>query len=259
MSRRVIVSSDRTELAAFAAAMFTEIQSAAVTERGKVTVALAGGSTPRDTYQRLRNIDWSKSQLFFGDERFVAFNDPSSNYGMVQASLLEPESVPDSSVFPVTTGLATADDAVQAYERTLMQEFGLPNLEMPPRFDLILLGLGSDGHTASLFPGAPSLNVDDRWVVASPPGTLPPPVERITMTFPVLNAAREVVFLVSGRDKASIVREVLQSPAGRDTHPSEGVSPSDGRVTWLLDREAASQLTIGGRPYDGALGEIPIN
>ena len=118
-----------------------------------------------------------------------------------------------------------------------------PPRGLPPRFDLILLGLGDDGHTASLFPGAPSLAVTDAWVVPSPPGTLPPPVDRLTFTFPLLNAARQVAFLVSGDKKAAIVQEVLEGHRSREVHPAEGVQPTDGILTWLLDEAAARRLS----------------
>ena len=112
----------------------------------------------------------------------------------------------------------------------------------PPALDLILLGMGDDGHCASLFPGMPTLHVEDRWVVSSPPGTLPPPVDRITCTFPVLNAARQVVFLVNGEKKAAPVQDIFEGGAGIDQHPAAGVRPTNGTLTWLLDEAAASRL-----------------
>ncbi|MDQ2798408.1 MAG: 6-phosphogluconolactonase, partial [Armatimonadota bacterium] len=129
------------------------------------------------------------------------------------------------------------------YADTLRQFFQIPIGASPPQFDLILLGLGRDGHAVSLFPASPSLDVTDRWVVSNPPGTLPPPVDRITMTFPVLNAARSVAFLVSGEDKNEIVQAVLEGNAPRDVYPAVGVQPERGELTWLLDKAAAGLLT----------------
>jgi 6-phosphogluconolactonase len=156
--------------------------------------------------------------------------------------------VPADRVYPVPVQGATADDAAAAYEETLVTVLGARDRRRPPRFDLILLGLGDDGHTASLFPHAASLSVTDRWVVASPPGTLPPPVDRITLTYPVLNAARRVIFLVSGEKKAVILQEVLEGQPRPEERPAAGVRSGatpgavNGTVEWLVDEAAARRL-----------------
>jgi 6-phosphogluconolactonase len=124
--------------------------------------------------------------------------------------------------------------------------FGTEGSPDPPRFDLILLGLGEDGHTASLFPGAASLWVTDRWVVASPPGILPPPMDRITLTFPLLNAAREILFLASGQHKAEALHDVLEGQPSPEERPAMGVCPVDGILTWFVDEVAASRPTRSG-------------
>jgi 6-phosphogluconolactonase len=191
-------------------------------------------------------MDWAQTYLFFGDERFVRPDDPSSNFALVRRTLLAPASVPAGHAFPVPTQLETAAAAAGEYAATLARAFGIVESRVPPRFDLILLGLGEDGHTASLFPGAASLRVTDRWAVASPPGALPPLVERITMTFPVLNAAREIVFLVSGETKAEALRDVLEGQPTREKRPAVGVRPAEGTLTWLVDEAAASRLTRSG-------------
>lgn len=242
---------DSDELAAHAADHIVRIAQDAIRVRGRAMQALAGGSTPKKTYRLLaqpahRRIDWAHTYLFFGDERFVPPNDPSSNFAMVQRTLLEPASVPAGHVFPVPTQLGTAAAAAQEYAATLTRTFGIGESGDPPRFDLILLGLGDDGHTASLFPGAASLWVTDRWVVASPPGTLPPPVERITLTFPVLNAAREILFLVAGQNKAEALQDVLEGQPSREERPAACICPVDGTLTWLVDEAAASRLTRSG-------------
>ena len=178
-------------------------------EAGPRTVAIAGGSTPRPVYERLAGIayPWEEVDVFFGDERCVPSDHPESNYGMAKAALLD---LVDARVHPMH-----ACDP-EAYERELHKVFG----EGIPRFDLIFLGIGTDGHTASLFPGRPELDIEDRLVAyVSEPG-LPPPVPRMTLTFPVLRAGKLVAFLVSGQDKRERVRQLLDGediPAARVT------------------------------------------
>ena len=155
---------------------------------------------------------------------------------MARLSLIDAIPIPGANVHPVRTDLPSPAEAAADYHDALIREFG----EGPPRFDLILLGLGDDGHTASLFPGALALSAGDRWAINSPPGVLPPPVDRITLTFPVLNAARRVLFLVVGVGKADAVRDILDRGASVIDRPAAGVKPVDGEVTWLLDEAAAS-------------------
>ena len=158
-------------------------------------------------------------------------------------------SVPPSQVFPIPTDGPDAATAAAAYARTLATAFGIPPDGTPPRFDLILLGLGDDGHTLSLFPGKPALDVTDRLVVATPPGRLPPPVDRLTLTLPVVNAATRVVFLLAGAGKAATLRQVLR-PDGGDPSTSSGqallpaarVRPTDGTLLWLTDQAAAAEV-----------------
>jgi 6-phosphogluconolactonase len=249
MSSTVMVFKGSDDLAVHAADLIIQVAQDAIRVRGRAMLSLAGGSTPGKTYSLLAKpdrrgrIDWAHTYLFFGDERFVPPDDPSSNFAMVQRTLLEPASVPAGHVFPVPTQLGTAAAAAREYAATLTKVFEIGDRADPPRFDLILLGLGDDGHTASLFPGAASLWVTDRWAVASPPGTLPPPVARVTLTFPVLNAAREIVFLVSGQNKAEALRDVLEDEPGREKRPAACVCPVDGTLIWLVDDAAASRLT----------------
>ena len=250
MPSTVTIFKDSDDLAVHAADLITQATQEAIRARGRAMQALAGGSTPKKTYsllaqpERRSRIDWAHTYLFFGDERFVPLDDPSSNFAMVQRTLLAPVSVPAGHAFPVPPQLGTA--AAAEYAATLTKAFGIGDSCDPPRFDLILLGLGEDGHTASLFPGAVSLWVTDRWVVASPAGTLPPPVERITLTFPVLNAARAILFLVSGQNKAAALHDVLEGQPSREERPAVGVCPVDGTLTWFVDEAAASRLTPSG-------------
>ena len=236
-------------LAAKAAEMVAECAKEAIQQRGRFTLVLSGGATPEKTYKLLAEpawstaFDWSKTYIFFGDERFVRSGDVRSNYRMARNALLIRVPVPPSQVFPIPTQASAAAEVAAKYAAELARFFS-PDADQkaPPRFDLILLGLGEDGHTASLFPGAPALRADDVWVTWSRPGALPPPVDRITLTYPVLNAARHVVFLVSGVKKAAALRDVLEGEATREDRPAGGVRPTDGTLTWLVDEEAAKLL-----------------
>ncbi len=248
----VTIVRDSARLAEHAADLIIAAAQAAIQAHGRAMLALAGGSTPEQTYRvlaqsdRSSRIDWVHTYLFLGDDRFVPVDDPSSNFAMIQRTLLAPVGVDAVHAYPVPTHLGAAAEAAAAYAATLAEAFGVGDSGQPPRFDLILLGLGKDGHTASLFPRAASLTIADQWVVAVPPGALPPPVERITLTLPVLNAARAILFLVSGRDKAEVLQDVLEGRPAREERPAVGVRPMNGTVTWLVDQAAASRLTRSG-------------
>ena len=246
----VEISRDAEALAAAAAELVIRAARDAIEKRGRFTLVLAGGSTPERTYslltgpERLPAVDWSKVFFFFGDERFVPPGDPASNYGMAQRSLLSRLPNAAARVYRIPTEEATSAEAAAAYSSALGRYFEqAPDSTPAPQFDLVLLGLGDDGHTASLFPGKPAVRVADRWVTSSPPGDLPPPVDRVTMTYPLLNAARHVVFLVAGEKKAIVVKEILKENPGRDKYPAAGIVPAAGSLTWLLDEAAASRLT----------------
>ena len=225
-----------------AADEFAALAAQAVQSHGRFTVALSGGSTPKSLYSLLAsgsipNIPWDKIFFFFGDERFVPPDHPDSNYRMVHETGLFSK-VFNDQVFRVPTEEKDADIAARDYEQTIQKFFNLKPGEFP-RFDLILLGLGPDGHTASLFPGTAALNEKNRLVVANW-------VEkfrsyRITFTLPVLDHAACDMFLVSGKDKADMVRQVL-ADKNADL-PSQKVHPVDGRLVWLLDAAAASRLS----------------
>ena len=249
MNRTITICNDADDLAARAAEVFTQAAQSAVEMRGRFVVALAGGSTPAKTYtllaakERISDIAWHRVYCFFGDERMVPADDERSNFGMARKTLLAHVPVPPSNLFAVDTALPTAADAAAAYRKTLTGFFGESAEHTPPIFDLILLGLGDDGHTASLFPGMPSLAVQNEFAAASPPGVLPPPVDRVTLTYPILNAARQVVFLVSGAKKADAVHAILDEAAPPETHPAAGIAPEHGALLWMLDREAAAKTS----------------
>jgi 6-phosphogluconolactonase len=243
----VNIYADSHALAVRAAEIVIQAARDAVAQRGRFTFVLSGGSTPEKTYallaeaDRAAAIDWPRVYLFFGDERLVPAEDPRSNFGLIRKNLLSRIPVPPANIFPVPTQGRNAAEASAAYAQMLAEFFSLSE-NIPPRFDLILLGLGGDGHIASLFPFADALYVTDTWATWTSPGTLPPPVDRITLTYPVLNAARQVVFLVSGRDKASALRDVLEGQASYEDRPAAGVRPADGALIWLVDKEAARLL-----------------
>jgi 6-phosphogluconolactonase len=226
-------------LAGAAAGEFAARAAEAIEERGRFTVVLAGGSTPKATYDILARdyagrIDWSKVHVFFGDERSVPPDDDDSNYKMAREALLD--HVPIGSVHRMQ-GELPPDDAAAAYEEELRGFFGPDEL---PKFDLILLGIGGDGHTASLFPETSALEVHDRLVVANP--VLKLETTRITLTVPVLNAAHAVYFLVAGEGKADALAHILGGDADPRAYPASLIQPQEG-PTWMLDQQAASGLT----------------
>lgn len=245
MSDQFLVFPDADALARAAAIELLGKAGAAIAERGVFTLALSGGSTPKKLYTLLAkdpafaSFPWAQTQLFFGDERHVPPDHPESNFRMVRESLLNSSLVPEANVHRVHAEAADAAQAAAEYEAALGRSFvGPARLDGIPRFDVILLGMGPDGHTASLFPGSPGLKEEKRWVIANPVEKFK--TDRITFTYPVLNAARCLLLLVAGADKKSMVREVLVAAHG--THPVERVQPRDGMKLWMLDQAAAAAL-----------------
>jgi 6-phosphogluconolactonase len=203
---------------------------------GAFTLCLAGGSTPRALFERLArdhrsDIPWAQTSVYWGDERYVPHSHPESNYRMARETLLDRVPILPSHIHPMPTFWPEPDRAARGYEATLTQRFG-----QHPRFDLVLLGLGADGHTASLFPHSPALAECDRWVVP----TLAPtePRRRLTLTFPVLNSAAQVFFLVAGAEKAEALRCALTPTAQREQCPAAGVRPTAGDAVWWADAAA---------------------
>lgn len=230
-------------LAASGAQAFAGVVRTAIAVRERCTVALSGGSTPRAMFQLLAqppyvaHIDWSKVFVFWGDERFVPPDDPESNYRMARESLLEHVALPAANIFPVPTVGSAPEEAAQAYAATISSFFD----STPPQFDLILLGMGPDGHTASLFPGHPEVvQPSDALVVAVHNSPKPPP-DRISFTYRLINAAQHVIVLVGGGDKASALRAVLAGPHDVVRLPIQGVRPQ-GQLTWLIDEAAGQEL-----------------
>jgi 6-phosphogluconolactonase len=223
-----------TELAGLAAE--------AVRTRGRFSVALSGGSTPRGLYSLLAggaasSIPWDKFFFFWSDERHVPPGHPDSNYRMAYEAMLSKVPVPPEHVFRIRGEENDADAAARAYEETLRTVFAVPSGAIP-RFDLILLGIGTEGHTASLFPGSPALEETKRLVVANRVEKLD--TERITFTYPLINHAACVMFLVSGTDKAEILERILEYPGDL---PAQRVRPVNGKLFWLADHAAAAKLS----------------
>lgn len=244
---RVVVVDDADALAREAAEEFERRAIAAVASRGRFTVALSGGSTPRRLYTLLadpagafhKTISWSRVHLFWSDERHVPPEDSRSNYRMARETLISRVPIPPDNVHRIEAELPDAAEAAARYDAGLARFFSLSPGEFP-RFDLMLLGVGPEGHTASLFPGTKALEVRDRRVVESWVPKLN--AFRITMTIPVFRRAAAVLFLISGEDKAPVLRTVFDPKGPPDALPCQLIRPDTGDLIWLVDRPAAAGL-----------------
>lgn len=244
-SAEIRVLTTPQELFAAAAEEIVRLADQAVSQHGRFTIALSGGSTPRNLYNLLATnarttLPWEKMFFFWGDERHVPPTDRESNYRMANEAMLSKVPVPAGNVFRFAGENPDADAAAQAYEKTLRKFFQLAP-DAVPQFDLILLGMGPDGHTASLFPGTPALQEKTRLAVASWVEKMK--TNRLTLTYPVLNAAHCVAFLVSGTEKAAVLQSVIEDNVSGEQYPAKLVHPSHGKLIWFLDRAAASALT----------------
>lgn len=210
------------------------------------SVALSGGSTPRRLYELMAEararVAWDRVHFFQVDERSVPPDDAESNYGMIRQALLDRVPLPEENFHRIAAEREDRDGAAREYAAVLDRVLRPPAGEWP-RLDLVFLGMGADGHTASLFPASPGLQEQKLWVR---PNYSPALGElRMTLTFPVLNAARQVIFLVSGEDKAETLRQVLEGP--REKFPAQGIHPVEGRLSWFVDKAAARLLTRPAR------------
>jgi 6-phosphogluconolactonase len=241
----VHIGRDANALMEATASRFSELCGAAIAARGRFTCALSGGSTPRQLFTLLANprlaarIDWSRVDFFWGDERCVPPDHPDSNYRMARETLLDAIKPAAERVHRMAGELAPELAATQ-YEELLHRFFDIPRTGPPACFDLVLLGMGDDGHTASLFPGTPAVHEAKRWVVVNQLRADAP--FRLTLTFPVLNAANNIVFLVSGAGKAARVKQVLQGSGADAPLPAQLIRPTHGALEWMLDADAAAQL-----------------
>jgi 6-phosphogluconolactonase len=244
---RLEISSDHATLIQAAAEKVVRLCAEAIEENGMFTVALSGGSTPRPLYTLLatgkfaRSINWSRVHLFWGDERCVPPDDPRSNYRVVRKALLDALPMPPANIHRIR-GEDDPDVAAAAYERELRTFFGTNGADGPPRigFDLVLLGMGEDGHTASLFPKLPAVTETVRWVMALFVEVAS--MWRVTLTPVVINAARNVIFIVSGSEKAERLRDVMEGPFQPELLPAQMIKPAHGRLLWLVDNAAAGRL-----------------
>ena len=240
---------DAAELSRAAGTEFAALAMAAIAARGRFTVALSGGSTPRRLYgllaaSPLRDaVDWGRVEFFWGDERAVPPEHPDSNYGAAAAALLDKIGAAPALVHRMRGEDPDLDRAARDYQLTIARRFGVDVEGAPPALDLILLGMGPDGHTASLFPMSPALDERRRWVVRNHAAWLGG--DRITLTARILNQGREIRLLVTGADKAKTLKAVLQGPADPERLPVQLIAPTSGRLRWLLDRAAAADLEGG--------------
>ncbi len=249
MDYSIQVSPNPAALAQSAAAEFTRLAQSAIEHRGRFSVALAGGSTPEKLYRLLASppfagqIDWARVEVYWSDERCVPPDDPQSNYRMARLALLEQVPLPPENIHRLQGELDPRLAAFQ-YEEWLRSAFATPaatGAESPvASFDLILLGMGEDGHTASLFPHQNAVHEDWRWVVAEQIQKLD--TWRLTFTPPLINAAANVIFLVAGEHKAESLKQVLQGPYQPELLPAQVVKPTNGRLLWLVDAAAAALL-----------------
>ena len=241
----IVVEDTPEALTLEALRMLVRIADESVRERDRFSVAISGGSTPRPLYRKLAEepwrseMPWEHTHIFWVDERCVPARDPASNYGAARADFLDRIPTPSRHIHPMPGDL-DPEEGAEGYEAGLIRFFGLRQGELPV-FDLMLLGIGRDGHTASLFPGQPSLDEKERLVISVTGGD--PFLPRLTLTCPVMNHARHAIFLVSGEGKADIMRAVLEN---RDqTLPAQRIQPKHGDLTWFLDRDAACMLSEG--------------
>lgn len=243
--RNITTYPNLIELSRQAARIFADTAARAVKERGRFCVCLSGGGTPRTLYSMLAaapfrsEISWSSAYIFWGDERCVPPDHPDSNYRMARDSLLSKVPIPAGSIRPIRGAAENPAEAASEYETMLKSFFDL-NSGGLPRFDLILLGMGPDGHTASLFPETEAIEETRRLIVANRVPKLE--TTRLTLTLPVLNNAALVLFLVAGADKAPALKGVFMETERDDRPPASLVDPQDGDVMWLVDQEAAALL-----------------
>ncbi|WP_457653866.1 6-phosphogluconolactonase [Rhodocaloribacter sp.] len=235
------VFEDDAEMIRQAAAEVARLAARAAARRGRFSVALAGGHTPKPLYEALARdhrdaIPWDLVHVFWGDERFVPHDDPRSNFRMAREALLSRVPIPSDQIHPMPTEGLSPGEAARDYEKTLRRHFE----GSWPRLDLALLGLGADGHTASLFPGAPALHERRRWVAEA----LAPdePRQRLTLTFPVFNHAGHVHFIAGGAGKAEALRCALDPEARPERCPAAGIRPAHGNRVWWLDRAIVRSL-----------------
>lgn len=235
---QVHVFADKPALVAAAIDQVIQLMRAAIADRGRCTIALAGGSTPKPLYQALGQADlpWQQIYVYWGDERYVPISHSDSNAKMTQEAWLNHVAIPAENVFIVPTDTESPQISAERYQQALMQSFELPVSQFP-QFDIILLGMGDDGHTASLFPHTAALNETERWVTVGQKDDQP----RITFTAPLINQAHHVMFLVAGANKQAALSQVFAPQADSDLYPARLIAPT-GTLQWMLDADAGQGL-----------------
>ena len=241
---KIIILNDPQELYVRAAEEIAHIAGESVCTHGEFTLCLSGGATPGATYNLLAtrfhlSVDWKEVQFFWGDERCVAPEHPESNFGMASRTLLSKLALKPDQVHRMH-GESEPAEAASNYEEQLRNHFGLDEGEFP-RFDLVMLGLGDNRHTASLFPGDPAIHETSRIAVAVEVDA--EPRHRITLTPPAINHAHRVMFLAAGQEKAAAVKDILEGTRDIDKYPAQIVAPENGELIWILDKAAASLLS----------------
>jgi len=246
MERKLQIAADAVALARAAAAIYVDTANRAVKQKGRVAVALSGGSTPKALYSLLTvdpelraRVPWRQIYFFFGDERHVPADHSDSNFRTAHEAMLSKIPIASSQVFRVKGEYADAGKAAAEYEQALRDFFHLSEGQLP-RFDLVMLGMGPDGHTASLFPGTKALQEKHKLVTSNWVGKFY--THRITMTVPVLNQAALVMFMAHGPDKAQPLKAVLEGPYEPEQLPSQMIRPQNGTLLWLVDESAAGLL-----------------
>jgi 6-phosphogluconolactonase len=249
VEREIRILADGASIARRAAGIFVQAAAAAVKEKGSFTVALAGGSTPKTLYGLLVNdaslrsqVPWDKLHLFFGDERSVGPDHPDSNFRMASEALISKSPLKPEQVVRIKGENPDTEQGAKEYEQALRSYFKLSDGQYP-RFDLVLVGMGNEGHTLSLFPGTKALHADKRIVSRNWVGKLY--TERITLTAPAANNAKLVIFMVTGADKAPALKAVLEGPYEPEQLPAQLIQPANGKLLWLVDTAAGAMLTTG--------------
>lgn len=245
MTKFLEILDDKSELVKRALKISVGCIEEAIARRGRCSIALAGGSTPKPLYEKLaaENLPWDKIYIFWGDERYVPADHPDSNQKMAREAWLNHCPIPTDNIFPMPTGTDPATDAA-TYHETLTAFFER-NQPHPPRFDIIWLGMGDDGHTASLFPRTKALEVGDRLVTVGNKQE----DSRITLTIPTINAAHNIMFLVAGANKQAALQQVFHGNCDPQDYPSKFIQAEVGRLWWLLDAKAGAELCPDGAIY----------
>jgi len=251
VEREIRILPDGAAIAKRAAKEFVQAAAAAVREKGAFDVSLAGGSTPKALYTLLATdpamraqVPWDKTHLFFGDERHVGPGHPDSNFRMATEAMISHLPLTKEQVVRIKGEYQDTEEAAREYEQALQSHFKLKSGEYP-RFDLLFAGMGSEGHTLSLFPGTKALHADGRVVVRNWVGKLY--TERVTLTAPAASNAAQIIFMVTGADKAPALKGVLEGPYEPEQLPAQLLQPKNGKLLWLVDAAAASMLSTGIR------------